>query len=71
MKEIKILSKIMALIYLFYEFGNVNFKVTTILDDNGCWTGKVMLEQTEEPPQNDVELANFYTKEFCKKTIDN
>ena len=67
MKKVKILSKIMALIYLFHEFGNVNLKVTTVLDDNGCWIGKVILEQTTENPKDDTEFAEFYTKAFCEK----
>ena len=67
MIKIKILSKIMALIYLFHEFGNVNLKVTTVLDEEGCWTGKVILEQTLESPKDDTELAEFYTKAFCEK----
>ena len=67
MIKIKILSKIMALIYLFHEFGNVNLKVTTVLDEEGYWTGKVILEQTIENPKDDTELAEFYTKAFCEK----
>ena len=61
------LSKTMALIYLFNEFGNVNLNVTTVLDENGCWTGKVILEQTTEPATDDVEMADFYTKAICEK----
>ena len=67
MKKVKILSKIMALIYLFHEFGNVNLKVTTVLDNNSCWSGKVILEQTTENPKDDAEFAEFYTKAFCEK----
>jgi hypothetical protein len=64
------LSKLMALNYLFYEFGNGNLKVTTVLDENGGWTGKVVLEQTLEKPKNDVDLANFYLKVLCSDIIE-
>ena len=67
MKTTKFLSKIMALIYLFYEFGNGNLKVTTVLDNAGCWTGKVILEETTEEAKDDVEFANFYAKTFCEE----
>lgn len=67
MTKVKILSKIMALIYLFHEFGNENLKVTTVLDENGCWVGKVVLERTTENAKDDAEFAEFYTKAFCEK----
>lgn len=67
----KILSKIMALIYLYHEFGNVNIKVTTVLDSNNCWTGKVILEQTNEEAKDDAEFAKFYTLAYCEEVNEN
>ena len=67
MEEKQILSKLMTLIYLFNEFGNVNLEVTTVLDKEGCWTGKVILEQTTQPAVDDLQMADFYTKVICEK----
>lgn len=64
--KIKFLSKMMTLIYLFYEFGNGNLKVTTYLDDDGCWLGKVLIESTKENAKDDLELADFYTQAYIK-----
>jgi hypothetical protein len=38
-----------------------------VLDENGCWVGKVILEQTTENAKDDTEFAEFYTKAFCEK----
>ncbi len=64
MKDVKILSKEMALFYLYHEFGNVNLKVTTDLNENGTWTGKISLEETKEPPKDDKDFLTFYLKAF-------
>ncbi len=69
MRKVKFLSKLMALIYLFHEFGNGNLKVTTVLDDEGCWVGKVILESTNEPAVDDKEFADFYTKAICQEVL--
>lgn len=63
----KVLSKEMALQYIYNEFGNVNLKVTTELTDDSIWTGKVILEETDETPRDDEELAKFYSKTIVKK----
>lgn len=61
-----LLSKEIALLYLSNEFGNTPLKVTTILDNDGCWTGKVILESDpnfSELKTNDFEyLKNIYDR---------
>lgn len=57
----------MALIYLFHEFGDVNIKVTTILSEKGSWQGKVILEDTTEKPKDDEDFAKFYTLAYCNE----
>ena len=69
MKKIKILSKMMALIYIANEFGNGNLKVTTILDEDGMWQGKVILESTNESPKDDEDMAEFYIKAICSEKL--
>lgn len=69
MRKTRYLSKIMTLIYLFHEFGNGNLKVTTVLDDNGCWVGKVILESTNKPAEDDKEMAEFYTEALCREVL--
>lgn len=58
--RVEILSQFMTFMYLNYEFGPRNFKITTVLDDNNCWTNKVILEATDEPAKDDVDFVKFY-----------
>lgn len=49
MEDILFLDKDTLLVYLINELSpNVNYKVTTILDDNRCWTGKVNIEISQD-----------------------
>lgn len=52
--DVMILDKNTLLVYLINELGNHPWKVTTVLDDNGCWTAQLILEGTEEEPK-DIE----------------
>lgn len=68
-KKIKILSRLMALLYLYNEFGKQNLKVTTYLDEDGCWVGKVLIEVTEEKlGADEMEFAQFYANALCEET---
>lgn len=64
--EVMILSKEIALLYLSNEFGNAPLKVTTIFNEDECWTGKVILESNPnftELKTNDFEyLKNIYDR---------
>ena len=56
-----VLSKEIALLFLANEFSNSPLKVTTVLDDNNCWTGKVILEvASDEKVENLKYLNNIY-----------
>lgn len=57
-EEIAHLSKNLALMYLNNEFGSKAVKVTTYLN-NSCWTGKVLIEATDDDYGEDD--AEFYT----------
>lgn len=59
MEDILFLDKDTLLVYLINELSsNVNYKVTTILDDNGCWTGKVNIEIS----QKSIDVGKYYRK---------
>lgn len=60
-EKVEILSQFMTFMYLNYEFGHRNFKVTTVLED-GCWANKVILEATDEFPKDDKNFERFYKK---------
>lgn len=47
-KREQVLSKEIALLYLQNEFADAPIRVTTILDNDRCWTGKVLLEMADE-----------------------
>lgn len=51
----KTYSKPTLITYLLNELGNGNFEVTTVLDENGCWTGKVIIEQSSADRNDDAE----------------
>lgn len=66
-----ILSREIALLYLTNEFPNHPLKVTTILSDEGIWTGKVILEDaislvtSDDFKLNDFEyLKNIYGRQI-------
>lgn len=55
--DVMILDKNTLLVYLINELGDHSWKVTTVLDDNGCWTAHLILEGTEEEPK---DIENYY-----------
>lgn len=57
----------MALIYIFHEFGDVNLKVTTVLDEKGVWLGKVILEGTTQTAKDNEEFIDFYTSAIAEQ----
>lgn len=57
--NVMILDKNTLLVYLINELGDHPWKVTTVLDDNGCWTAHLILEGTEEEPK---DIENYYHK---------
>ncbi len=59
-QTVQILSKEIALLYLSNEFGNFPLKVTTVLDKNNCWTGKVILETADvKSKKQDFDYLKF------------
>lgn len=47
------LSKEALINYLLHELnGAVTHKVTTYLDENGCWTGKISIAESNEPKED-------------------
>lgn len=62
MNNVQVLSKETLLVYLINELGDGNFKVTTVLDENGCWTNKVIIEGSTNENNED----NSYYKELVK-----
>lgn len=62
-KSEMILDKNTLLVYLINELGNQSWKVTTVLDDNGCWTAHLIIEGTNEKPK---DIENYY-KSIAKR----
>ena len=55
-----ILSKNTLLYYIMNEFGNnsdINLEVIEHLDEQGCWTGKISISNTEAANQDDAYLT--------------
>ena len=48
-----ILSKETLLTYLINELSSGNYEVTTHLDNQGCWIGKVTIEISGKEENND------------------
>ena len=62
-KRVQILSKETLIAYLLNEFPrNTNLKVTTFLDDNNCWLGKVQIEISGNPNNEDMEYFKCITR---------
>ena len=62
MKDVEILSKETLLVYLINELSGGNHKVTTHLDKDGCWVGKIEIEVSYEEENDDKK----YYKELAK-----
>jgi hypothetical protein len=59
MKDVMKLDKNTLLVYLINELSaNQTWEVTTILDDDGCWTGQVLLKGLNDAEPTDIE--NYY-----------
>ena len=52
-----ILDKNTLLVYLINELGNNSVEVTTILDEDGCWTGHLVIKETDAEP---TDIENYY-----------
>lgn len=50
-----ILSKETLLVYLINELSSGNYKVTTDLDEEGCWIGRIHIEACHEKNNEDDE----------------
>ena len=61
--DVMTLDKNTLLVYLINELGNHPWKVTTVLDDDGCWAAQVILEGTGEKPK---DIENYY-KNLAKR----
>ena len=53
------LSKETLLVYLINELSSGNYKVTTDLDEGGCWVGRIHIESCFEEDNDDDE---YYMK---------
>ena len=54
--DIMYLSKETLICYLLNELGNTGtWKVTTHLGDSGEWLGKIDIQATEEPDNDDLQ----------------
>jgi hypothetical protein len=62
MKNITTLSKETLLVYLINELSKGNFKVTTHLDENGCWVGKIDIEVSHEEENNDDDYYRLLAR---------
>lgn len=61
MKKVQLLDKNTLLVYLINELSAAQtWEVTTILDDDGCWTGQVLLKEAGTAEPKDIE--NYYKK---------
>ena len=49
------LSKETLLVYLINELSSGNYKVTTDLDEEGCWVGRIHIESCFEKNNDDDE----------------
>ena len=60
----------MAFLYLWNEFTKEgNLKVTTYLTEDGCWAGKVLIENTQEKLGTDeMDFAKFYANALIEET---
>lgn len=69
MDRTEIYSKETLLVYLINELSKGNFLVTTVLDDEGCWTGEIHIKETPIPNNDD---DNYYLNlaKNIEKTID-
>lgn len=64
MKHEIVLTKETLITYLLNELsGAVTHKVTTYLDENGCWIGKLKIESSNEPNQ-DCKYYKALTENF-------
>lgn len=69
-ERVQYLSKEMLITYLYNELGNSTVKVTTHLDKQNCWTGKISMEVVHGTPKDDRELAEFYLKILCEEKLN-
>jgi hypothetical protein len=61
MKKVQLFDKNTLLVYLINELSaKQTWEVTTILDDDGCWTGQVLIKElgSEEPK----DIDDYYKK---------
>ena len=54
MEDKMIMTKNTMLYYLMNELGNVNLEVTTVLTENGSWSGHIIIKQTDLEATDDV-----------------
>lgn len=60
MEDILFLDKDTLLVYLINELSpNVSYKVTIILDNNGCWTPKINIATSQNEP---TDVGEYYKR---------
>lgn len=64
MEHEMVLTKETLITYLLHELSGADtHKVTTYLDENGCWIGKLKIESSNEPNQ-DSKYYKALTESF-------
>ena len=67
MEREQIFDKNTLLVYLINELSpQKNYKVRTVLSSSGCWTGKVIIEETTQKPK-DIDEYYIYLGDNMKK----
>lgn len=62
MKSVNILSKETLLTYLINELSSSNYQVTTHLDKDGCWIGKIEIEISGKKENDDNDYYRALTR---------
>jgi hypothetical protein len=57
MEKEQIFDKNTLLVYLINELisPTKNYKVKTVLTSEGCWTGKIIIEETTQDAEKDID----------------
>lgn len=65
MEREQIFDKNTLLVYLINELSPyINYKVNTILTPNGCWSGKIIIEETSQKAK---DIDNYYNNIINKE----
>lgn len=68
----QVFDKNTLLIYLTNELSpNCNYKVETELTPDGCWKGKIIIEETSQDHNEDVNNYYLAIAENIKRCIEN